>query len=197
MILSEAHILRRQSSLSSAAISTCHTWEITPIRSRSASSQVGNLPVVLASRPRALGLIGPDTKAATILFDNGESGVEFVVAIVQQKFSNGGSWSKFVCPCGRRCQKLRLFEGRPTCAHCIRSAGLRYRVEMFSHASKRVALTAPKRTERLSGDTPARLHPRPGRMLDRRANLELRLKRSLIVERRAAIEQFEKDAGKP
>ena len=32
-------------------------------------------------------------------------------------------------------------------------------------------------------------------MLDRQANLEPRLKRSLIVERRAAVEQFEKDAG--
>lgn len=63
--------------------------------------------------------------------------------------------------------------------------------------SKRAALTAPKRIERLNSDTPARLHPRPGRMLDRRANLELRLKRSLIVERRTAIEQFEKDMGKP
>jgi hypothetical protein len=32
-------------------------------------------------------------------------------------------------------------------------------------------------------------------MLDRRANLELALKRSLIVERRAKIAQFEKDLG--
>jgi hypothetical protein len=32
-------------------------------------------------------------------------------------------------------------------------------------------------------------------MLDRRANLELRLKRSHIVARRAKIAQFEKDLG--
>jgi hypothetical protein len=51
------------------------------------------------------------------------------------------------------------------------------------------------RIERLYGDKPARLHPRPGRILDRRANLELRLKRSLIVARRAKIAQFEKDLG--
>ena len=61
--------------------------------------------------------------------------------------------------------------------------------------SERAALTAPKWIERLNSDTPACLHPRPGRMLDRRPNLELRLKRSLIVERRAKIAQFEKDAG--
>jgi hypothetical protein len=34
-------------------------------------------------------------------------------------------------------------------------------------------------------------------MLDRRANMELALKRSLIVERKAKIAQFEKDLGKP
>ena len=57
------------------------------------------------------------------------------------------------------------------------------------------ALTAPKRIERLNSNIPNRRHPRPGRMLDRRANLELRLKRSLIVQRRAKMAQFEKDVG--
>jgi hypothetical protein len=33
-------------------------------------------------------------------------------------------------------------------------------------------------------------------MLDRRANIELALKRSLIVERHAKIARFEKDVGK-
>ena len=47
---------------------------------------------------RAIGEISPDTKAATIRFDNGESGVEFVVGIVQRRFPNGGAWSKFVLP---------------------------------------------------------------------------------------------------
>jgi hypothetical protein len=72
---------------------------------------------------------------------------------------------------------------------------MQYRSDMCSHFSKRTALTAPKRIERLNSNIPARLHPRRGRMLDRRPNLELRLKRSLIVERRAAVEQFEKDVG--
>jgi hypothetical protein len=156
---------------------------------------IDDLPVVLASRLRATGEIGPDTRTVAIRFDNGASGVEFVVAIVQRRFPNGGAWSKFVCPCGRRAQKLRLFEGRAACGHCVRAAGMRYRREMCSHFSMRAALTAPKRIERLNSDTPARLNPRRGRMLDRRANIELALKRSLIVERRATIEQFEKDVG--
>ena len=157
---------------------------------------IDDLPVVLASRLRAIGEIGPDTKAATIRFDNGESGVEFMVAIVQRRFPNGGAWSKFVCPCGRRAQKLRLFEGRPACGHCVRAAGMQYRSDMCSHFSKRTALTAPKRIERLNSDIPARLHPRPGRTFDGRVKMELALKRSLIVERKATIAQFEKDVGK-
>jgi hypothetical protein len=69
-------------------------------------------------------------------------------------------------------------------------------VELIT-VEKRAAYHAPRILARLNSDAPARLTPRPGRMLDRRANLELRLKRSLIVERRAAIEQFEKDLSKP
>ena len=156
---------------------------------------IDDLPLIPVSRLRATGEIGLHTRAATIRFDNGESGVEFVVAVVQRRFPNGGSWSKFVCPCGRRAQKLRLFEGRPACRRCLIAVGMQYRSDMCSHFSKRTALTASKRIERLNSDTPARLHPRPGRMLDRRANIELALKRSLIVERRAKIEQFEKDVG--
>ena len=127
---------------------------------------IDELPVILASRLRATGEIGPDTKTATLRFDNGESGVEFVVGIVHRRFPNGGDWSKFDFPCGRRAQKLRLFDGRPACRHCMSAAGMQYD-DMCSHVSKRTALTAPTRIERLNSDTPARLHPRPGRMLDR------------------------------
>ena len=90
------------------------------------------------------------------------------------RFPNGGSWSFFVCPCGRRARILRLYEGGLACFRCLAARGLRARVELVSHFTKRAALTAPKRIERLNSDTPGRLHPRPGRMLDRRANLELR-----------------------
>jgi hypothetical protein len=153
---------------------------------------IDDLPVVSASRLRATGEIGPDTKAATIRFDDGETGVEFVVGIVQRGFPNGGAWSKFVCPCGRRAQKLRLFEGRPACGHCGRAAGMQYRSDMCSHFSKRTALTAPKRIERLNSDKPLRVHARTGRTLDRRANIEARLRRSLIVARQFAIDEYEK-----
>jgi hypothetical protein len=82
---------------------------------------------------RAIGVIGRDTKTTTIRFDDDS---EFVVEVTSKGFSRcGGDWSMFRCHCGRRCQKLRLFEGRPTCASCIRATGMRYRIEMFSHAN--------------------------------------------------------------
>jgi hypothetical protein len=152
---------------------------------------IDDLPVVLASRLRALGLIGRDTKTTTIKFDGNE--VEFVVEVTSKKFPRcGGDWSMFRCHCGRRCQKIRLFEGRPTCAHCIRAAGLRYRIEMVSHASKRAALTAPKRIARLGSTTPERLRPLPGMVMERRRRMEEKLRRSIIVARQYAIDEHDK-----
>jgi hypothetical protein len=126
----------------------------------------------------------------------GIADVEVEVGLQLVKFASSGSWSFFLCPqCGRRARTLKLFGGRPACGQCVRAAGMQYRIDMCSHFSKRVALTAPKRIERLNSDTPACLHPRPGRRLDRRANIGLALKRSLLVACRATIAQFEKDLG--
>ena len=111
------------------------------------------------------------------------------------RWPNGGSWSFFVCPCGRRARILRLFEGGLACSRCLKARGLHARVELI-RTETRAALLTPKRLERLKSEAPARLNPRPGRMLDRRANMELALKRSLIVARRAKIAQFEKDLSK-
>jgi hypothetical protein len=148
------------------------------------------LPGVAVSRIRASGAIGPDTKTTTVAFGD----VEFVVGLTQRRFPNGGSWSFFLCPCGRRARIIRLFAGGLACCGCLKARGFHARIELV-RTERRAALLTPKRLERLNSDTPARLCPRPGRMLDRRANLELALKRSLIVERRAKIAQFEKDLG--
>ena len=55
-------------------------------------------------------------------------------------------------------------------------------------------VTAPPRLARLNSDTPLRVHPRPGRMLDRRANLEFALRRSRIVARKHGVDRA-KDQG--
>jgi hypothetical protein len=98
------------------------------------------------------------------------------------QFPNGGSWSFFVCPCGRRARTLRLFEGGLACRQCLGARGLRPRVQLIA-THKRAAYLAAKRLERLTSSSPARLHPRPGRMLDKRVNIENALRRSLIVAR--------------
>jgi hypothetical protein len=148
------------------------------------------LPGVSVSRLRALGDITEEMKVATVKL--GED--EFTVGLSLFRWPNGGSWSFFVCPCGRRARIIRLFEGGLACCRCLKARGLHARVELI-RTEKRAALLTPNRLERLKSDTPARLNPRRGRMLDRRTNLELALKRSLIVARRAKIAQFDKDLG--
>jgi len=148
------------------------------------------LPGVSVSRLRALGDITEAMNVATVKL--GEC--EFTVGLSLFRWPNGGSWSFFVCPCGRRARILRLFEGGLACCRCLKARGLHARVELV-RTERRAALLTPKRLERLKSEASARLHPRPGRMLDRRTNIELALKRSLIVARRAKIAQFEKDVG--
>jgi hypothetical protein len=91
------------------------------------------------------------------------------------RFPNGGSWSFFVCPIGPR-----LYDGGLACRGCLKARGLRFRVELFSHASKRTAWTAPRRLARLNSTEPARLHPRRGRMLDGRASWSSRSSAALL-----------------
>jgi hypothetical protein len=141
---------------------------------------IDDLPSVGVSRLRASGAIGPTDETAIVIFPDGSS---FVVGLSHLQFPNGGGWSFFVCSCGRRARTLRLLDGAVRCRRCCKTAGLRYRVELIA-TDKRAAYHAPKRLARLNSEAPARLHPRPGRMLDKRANLELALRRSLLVMRR-------------
>jgi hypothetical protein len=148
---------------------------------------IDDLPAVSASRLRALGDIMAEMKTATVKFDD----MEFVVALSLRRFPNGGTWSFFVCACGRRARILRLFEGGLACSRCLGARGLRPRVQLI-RTERRAAYHAPRIFSRLNSTTPARIHPRPGRMLDRRANLEAKLRRSVIVARQFAIDEHDK-----
>jgi hypothetical protein len=155
---------------------------------------IDDFPFVSVSRLRALGAIRGTDESATVTFPDGLS---FVVGLFHRRFPNGGSWSFFVCPCGRRARRLRLYEGGElACRGCLKARGLRHRVELFSHASKRAAYTAPRWLARLHSSSPARLHPRPGRMLDRRVNMEIALQRSLLVARQRYLRDVHKLGGK-
>jgi hypothetical protein len=148
---------------------------------------IDDLSAVSVSRLRALGDITAETKTTTVKFDD----VEFVVALSLRRFPNGGSWSFFLCPCGRRARILRLFEGGLACSQCLEARGLRYRVELI-RTENRAAYHAPRILARLNSDKSARLHPRPGRKLDRRVNLERALRRAIIVARQFALEEHQK-----
>jgi hypothetical protein len=152
---------------------------------------IDDLPMVRVATLVALGDIRRDAKTACIRF--GDDGVEYQVGVRLRRFRNRGFWAMFVCPrCGGGAQRLRLLDDRPACGRCIRASGLIYRSQSV-RTEKRHLVTAPPRLARLKTDRPLRVYPRPGRMLDRRANIELALKRSLIVARRAKIAQFDKD----
>ena len=138
------------------------------------------------SRLRAAGVIGPDTEVMTVAF--GE--ISFNVAVSHRRFPNGGSWSFYLCPCGRRCRILRLFEGGLACRWCLGARGLRPRVQLIA-TSQRAAHVAPRLIARLTSSSPAQLRPRPGRVLDRRPRLEAAVRRSLIVSRQAALDEHD------
>jgi hypothetical protein len=148
---------------------------------------IDDLPAVSVSRMRAMGDIRAETKTTIVRFGD----IEFVVALSLRRFPNGGSWSFFLCPCGRRARILRLFEGGLSCSQCLETRGLRTRVELI-RTEQRAAYHAPRILARLNSAAPARLHPRPGRMLDRRVPLEARLRRSLIVAKQHALDEHDR-----
>ena len=145
---------------------------------------IDDLPGVSVSRLRALGEITAETKVTNVAFGD----VIFNVALSLVRFPNGGSWSFFLCPCGRRARIIRLFEGGLACRQCLGDRGLRPRVQLIA-THKRAAYIAPRLIARLNSPSPARLNPRPGRLLDRRLRLEAKLRRTLIVARRHDLEE--------
>jgi hypothetical protein len=148
---------------------------------------IDDLPSVSVSRLRALGEITAERKVTSVAL--GE--VIFNVALSLVRFPNGGSWSFFLCPCGRRARIIRLFEGGLACRQCLGARGLRPRVQLI-RSENRAAYHAPRILARLNSDKPARLHPRAGRKLDRRVPLEARLRRSLIVAKQFALDEHDK-----
>ena len=84
---------------------------------------IDHLPVVLASRLRALGEIGRETKTTTIRFD--DSGVEFVVGVTSMRRSTVATGRCSVvdvaggaeyCVCSRALRRVAAASGRRECA---------------------------------------------------------------------------------
>jgi hypothetical protein len=149
-----------------------------------------DLPSVSASRLRASGVVTRDMKSVVILFGEGEGALRREVKVVHRRFPNGGEWSFFLCPvCSRRARVLKLHD-RPMCRRCCLRQGIVYRISSGSPVERDVARVArlKKLREQLDGG-PARLHPRPGRGLDRRWSLTVSWRRGMIRERQDLLRQ--------
>jgi hypothetical protein len=153
---------------------------------------IDDLPMVRVATLVVLGEIGRDAKTARVRFD--DDGVEHQVGVRVRSFPNGGFWAVLVCPrCGGGAQRLRLLDNKPACGKCVGASGLIYRSQSV-RTEKRHLVTAPPRLARLNSDRPLRVHPRPGRTFDGRANLEFALRRSRIVARKHVVDRA-KDQG--
>ena len=132
---------------------------------RSPKPRRDDLPSLKVSRLRASGVINPlmDKVEVEIGGHKGEVGLWHMF------FPNDGSWSYFLCPtCSRRCQTLRLYDGRFVCASCD---GLRLRCHLSDKGP---------RIERLRARLAAPKKKRP-------AQLEWSLRQALIAERRERL----------
>jgi hypothetical protein len=144
----------------------------------------GRLASISISRLRASGVVTKVTKSVDIVFGEGNEGLRREVKVVHRRFPNGGEWSFFLCPtCSRRARVLRVHD-KPTCRRCCLREGIGYRVSSGSPVERDVARMARlhKLRELLDGG-PVRLHPRPGRKLDRRWSLTVSWRRGMIRER--------------
>ena len=153
---------------------------------------IDDLPMVRASTLRAHGYIGPETKTTLIRFD--DSGVEYQVGVTQSRFRAAAfGRCSFARGAMGGAQRLRLLDGLPACGKCVRASGLIYRSQSM-RTEKRHLVTAPPRLALLNSDKPLRVHPRAGRTIDGRANMEFALRRSRIVARKHGVDRA-KDQG--
>jgi hypothetical protein len=141
---------------------------------RSAPLFVDDLPSVAISRLVAEGKITRSDTRARIHLD----GVMGEFPVSRLDFPNGGWWLFVICHCGHRCRRLWVHDGHLCCRHCLKRRGFRLRCR-YDDPGPRIA----RLRERLSSPSPARLHPRPHRMLDRRVRLEASLRRAEFVDR--------------
>jgi hypothetical protein len=155
--------------------------EVIPALIRRMRTAIDDLPHVSASRMRAAGEIGPNDTTTTVAFPAGDT---FTVGLQHVRFPNRGSWSFFICACGRRCRTLRLYDGSLGCKGCLEAKGLRYRVGWLSKP-ERAAHVASRLKPRLTAASPARLKPHLRySKLERRSRLEMALRRcEYIVSR--------------
>jgi uncharacterized Zn finger protein (UPF0148 family) len=138
------------------------------------------LPSVRVTDMRRFGALAPEVAriVVTLPGDDGAP-VSTEVGVARFRMRSGGVFLQFICgQCGRRARVLRLHVGRIMCGSCT---GLRYSCE-----GKPAVRRAQQRIERLKA---TRFHGgpvsrRPGRTMERRAQLTASLRRCEAVVRR-------------
>ena len=143
-----------------------------------------DLASVSISRLRASGVVTSDMKLVDVVFGEGSDGLRREVQVVHRRFPNGGEWSFFLCPvCSGPARVLRLHD-KPMCRRCCLREGIGYRVSSGTPVERDLARVARlKKLRELLDGGPVRLHPRPGRKLDRRWSLTVSWRRGMIRER--------------
>lgn len=137
------------------------------------------LPAVRITDMRRSGIVDAETSYVAVTLQADDAPVSTEVRVVRFRMRSGGVFLQFICGhCGRRAQLLRLHAGSIICGRCT---GLRYWCE-----GKPAVRRAQHRVERLKA---TRFHGgpvsnRPGRTMERRAQLMVSPRRSEAVVRR-------------
>jgi hypothetical protein len=149
-----------------------------------------DLVSVNSARLRAQGVIRPDATSAIVCFGEGEAALKRTVKVWHRVFRNGRAQSLFYCPhCGGKAQVLKVYDGRVRCRRCLMRAGVQFRSAYGSREERAEARERQIEALRakLAGGS-LRLHPRGGRGIERRRELELSLRRAEIREREKMLE---------
>ena len=149
-----------------------------------------DLVSVNSARLRALGIIQPGAVSAIVCFGEGEGALRREVRLVHREWSHGRGISLFLCPrCQGKAQKLKLFDGRILCRRCLMRAGVQFRASYGSRQER--AAARERHVEALKAKLASgsiRVHPRGGRGIERRRELEMSLRRALIRQREKMLE---------
>jgi hypothetical protein len=139
-----------------------------------------DLPSVRVTDMRRLGALRPDVAhiAVTLQGDDGAP-VSTEVGVARFRMRSGGVFLQFICgSCGRRARVLRLHSGRIMCGRCT---GLRYWCEGKPAVRRAQHMVECLKATRFHGGP---VSQRPGRMMERRAQLTASLRRSEALVRR-------------
>jgi hypothetical protein len=138
------------------------------------------LPSVRVTEMRRSGALTLDMSCVLVTLQAADcAAVTAIIGVIRICMRSGGVFLQFICGhCGRRAQVLRLHAGSIMCGRCT---GLRYWCE-----GKPEVRRAQHRIEHLKA---TRFHDgpvssRPGRTMERRAQLTASLRRSEAVVRR-------------